>query len=194
MWFCCNLGDHLLQRNRWDGWGREAVTVEADMDWDQNRRWKYANTYQYSNKSDIIIMVFLLIWASEGLVLFVLLCSGTTQLSEYWVANRHHPPSRKTNVRNGSWSIGKGPELLDVAKRDRVRYSNMFGMFSIKSFVLGSYAQRFLNSCHAFSVTALSATLVWFSMKDPTSDFCHCLPRVKPDTAPFTNFLATIRT
>lgn len=61
----------------------------------------------------------------------------------------------------------------------------------MKSFVLGSYAQRFLNRCHAVSVTAPSATLVWFSMKDPAS---NSTAQSETSTTPLTNFLGIIRT
>lgn len=100
------------------------------------------------------------------------------------------------DIRNGSWSIGKGPELLDVTTRDSVRYSNTLGMISMKVLCWGALqglGQRFCNCSLALPITTPSAAIMRFCTKDPTSSSCHCLPRVKPHPYPLTDSSGMLR-
>lgn len=106
-------------------------------------------------------IIFLLTWALDGLVA-VLLCSCTIQLSECWIANKHHPSSssflKVFDARNGSWSVGNSPGLLGVTERQS--NSNTLGMISMKVLCRGGLqglGQRFWNCCHSPPVTTPSA-------------------------------------
>jgi len=83
--------------------------------------------------------------------------------------------------------MGKSPELLDVTKRDRVRYSNTLGMLSMKSFVLGSYVRlgskiSELLSCLACHLLTSHLRVVQYE-RSKTPSSCNCLPGVKPDSS-----------
>lgn len=134
-------------------------------------------------------IIFLLTWALDVLVA-VLLFSCTIQLSECWIANKHHPSSssflKVFDARNGSWSVGNSPEL-PMWLKDRV-IQILLG-WSAWKFCAGELCKVWVKD-FGIAVTPRLSPLHRLNVipyKGSNTSSCHCLSRVKPDPAPLTD-------